>query len=660
MDSPRRHSADSEHVMTLYGQSMTRAGGVFAIGIAAIVPFGIVSLGVTTRYLSPAEFGQLTVLFTVASVLTVLCGLGFFQGTFMSTYGISDDGDDGGGDLVDDQLMEGVASGTPEASSDERRRLLGTGLLVIIVLSTVLCAIVGILGGLGVGALFGQRWTSAVEWMAASAWTGAIWRMMSQIPRMERRAGLWTTLQFLRPALVLVATIAALAMGLGINGVLAATAGGTLIGVLAAFVISRRCFRFAPKRADVSALWEVGRPWVPLTFAVLVQANVSILLLGILASPASVGLFQAANRIAQLPSFFADGFLTAWPTMELSPISAAAKERKGRGDYFASVFTLFCLSSLVLLVAISLLSDTLIHIAAPSYESAAPLIPVVAVAYGAQAVFRGVYRATQFPARRYWFTLLHLLWIVPYGLSAALLISINPSYGVAIAQVVAGVIVCAWFVWLDKRTDEPTPFQWRRLGYALLVAFVFVVLVQLIPAPAGVHAILSLAALFVFPAALVATRTVSRAQIGTVLAILRSLVPKRESRAGIVRRFRGLNPDQQEAVRLIAAERRDPADAAERAGVTEALISARFVRGLRSLADAGEATPVDHLLSNYVLHPGSTLERDTLGRHLQSLGVDPLQLHTLDDALGMASRLRTRSRSEPAPGRRLDLGSAAR
>src|SRR4051794_38596809 len=110
MDSPRRHSADSEHVMRLYGQSMTRAGGVFAIGIAAIVPFGIVSLGVTTRYLSPSEFGQLTMLFTVASVLTVLCGLGFFQGTFMSTYGISDDDGDGGGDLVDDQLMEGVAS----------------------------------------------------------------------------------------------------------------------------------------------------------------------------------------------------------------------------------------------------------------------------------------------------------------------------------------------------------------------------------------------------------------------------------------------------------------------------------------------------------------------------------------------------------------------
>ena|GEM_PF-2881230 len=658
MDSLRQNSADSGHVMTLYGQSMTRAGSIFAIGIAAIVPFGVVSLAVTTRYLSPSEFGQLTVLFTVASILTVLCGLGFFQGTFMSTYGISDDGEDGGADGDSGPLMGTVAFETPQASSDERRRLLGTGLLIVMAMSTVLCGIVAVLGGLGVGMLFDHRWTSAVQWMAASAWTGAIWRMLSQIPRMERRAARWTSLQFVRPALVLAGTIVVLAMGLGINGVLAATAGGTLLAVLFAYFMSRQCFRFAPKRSDVTMLWEKGRPWVPLTFAVLVQANVSILLLGILATPASVGLFQAANRIAQLPSFFADGFLTAWPAMEMSPISIAAKERKGRQDYHASVFTLFCLSGLILLVAVSLLSDALIQIAAPSYGSAAPLIPVVAAAYGAQAVFRGLYRATTFPLRRYWFTLLQLIWMIPYAASAALLVSINPSYGVAIAQVVAGAVVSVWFVLLDRRAAEPTPFQWSHLGYSLLIGCACVISVQMIPASTALHAVLSVVALLVFPALLLAFRTVPRAQLGTVLSILRSLIPHRESRAEVVRRYRMLDPNEREAVRLIVREERDTGDAAVQAGVSEALISARFIRGLRRFADAGDPTPMDHLIAGYILHPGTTLERDTIGRHLQALGVDPLQLHILDSAMGRCRALKPAGRSGLALGRQVDLGPA--
>src|SRR3954470_13511091 len=82
-------AGSTRRVMALHGQSMTRAGSIFAVGLVAVVPFGVVSIAVTTRCLSTVEYGHLAVLFAVASIVTVFCGLGFLQGTMMTVYGIS-------------------------------------------------------------------------------------------------------------------------------------------------------------------------------------------------------------------------------------------------------------------------------------------------------------------------------------------------------------------------------------------------------------------------------------------------------------------------------------------------------------------------------------------------------------------------------------------
>lgn len=589
----------------------------------AIVPFGIVSLAVTTRFLEPAEFGQLAILYAVASILTVLSGLGVFQGTLITVYGVGDDDEGGDVGVVD--------SGMPETTGEERRRLLGSGLLVLVAMATALCAVVGAVGaGIALVAL-DSSWTEAIPWMAASAWSGAIWRLVHQVPRMERRPGRWAALQYLRPGLVLAATIVALAAGLGVSGVLMATAVGTVAATALAFVMSRRCFRFQPRREDAAVLWQQGRHWVPLTLAAVVQGNANILLLGVLATPASVGLFQVANRIAQIPSYFADGFLTGWPAMERSPVSIAAKERKGRPEYSAAVFTLFCLITLALLFAVSLCSGVLIHIAAPSYDEAAPLIPVVAAAYGSLAVFRGTFRATSFPARRYWFTLLHLLWIAPYALVAGLLAPWDASYAVAIAQLVAGIAVSAAFVLIDRRNPNPTPFQWRRLGLAVLLAGAGILLAHQAPVSSFLRGVVSLAVLLAFPALLVWTRVLPREQLETARDIAMSVLPRRLRMAGVRRGLGSLSAGERTAVTLVVCERVDPDVAAARLGTSVNLTLARVVRALRRLSDGERATPMDHLIGDYVLHRGTTIERDAQASHLCAQGADPLDLHMLEE-----------------------------
>ena len=641
-----RTPADSKNAMTLYGQAMTRSASVFGIGLAAIIPFGIVSLAITTRFLSPAEYGELAVLYAVASVLTILSGLGILHGTLIFVYGVSDD-DAGDVDVdADVDVPNAANSGTvggAEHIGDEKRRLLGTGLLLILVMSTGLClATIGV--GVALGLVFaGGGLTSAIAWMAASAWTGSLWRLAQQVPRMERRAGLWATLQFLRPALVLAATVAALIAGLAVDGVLMATALGTLLATVISLLFSKRCFRIDPQWGDVPFLWEQGKPWIPLTFAALIQSNVSVLVLGVLASPASVGLFQVASWIAQGPNYFASGFLTGWPAMERSPISIAAKERMDPRQYLSNVFTLFSLTTLSLIFAVSLFSAALIHIAAPSYDSAAPLIPIVAVAYGAQAVFSGVYRATTFPLRRYWFVLLHLIWIIPYAGVTALLIPLSPSYGVAIGQLMAGIVVSVCFVTIDRRQPESTPFEWRRLGLALLLASACVILVQNVPVSPPLHLVLSVVALVAFPLLLLLTGTIARSQLKVIKAILFSIVPRRMRKAEVRRRVASLPQHERDALTLVVSGGQTPDEAAGILGVSPAIVSARMIRGLRRVAGAGTSAPVDHLIGEYLLHPGSSIERDAWVSQLRVLGVDPLQLHLLDESGRSVSRLKDRS-----------------
>lgn len=632
-------ASERSRAMTLYGQTMTRTGTIFALGLVAVVPFGILSVAVTTRFLDPGEFGQLAVLFSIASVVTMFCGVGFLQGTMITVYGISDEGDDGGADGFD-MTAEEIEFVDVAARSDEQKRLLGSGMLIVTATSTALCLLVAAIGVAVAQAAFGGDWWISILWMTASAWTGALWRMMHQVPRMEREAVRWAWLQWIRPGLVVLGSTAALFAGLGLDGVLAATALGTLFATAVAYLVSRRSFRFGPRREDVGVIWRAGRAWVPLIFAVAVQTNVSILLLGLLASPSSVGLFQVATRVAQFPIYFADGFVTAWPAMERSQISFAAKERIGVREYSATVFTLLALTTLGLLVVVCFAADSLIRVAAPAYHEAASLIPIVAAAGAAHVVFRGVFRATGFARRRYWYTALHLVWIAPYAAVAALLVQYDASYGVAIAQLVAGVFISICFVVVDRHSKNPTPFEWPRLGAALLVGALCVGAVQLAPLDGLGRVVATLLALAAFPLLLLAVRAVPRQDLPVVRSIVGSLLPAWRAKTEARERLATIPEHERRALLLLAAERRDPDQAAAELRVTRPVALARAVRGLRALAGERDlATPIDHEIGEYVVSRGPTIERDVLATRLRSAGIDPLELHLLDDAAGLARSL---------------------
>jgi O-antigen/teichoic acid export membrane protein len=636
-----RSASDAPEVMTLYGQSMTRFGGIFTLGILGIVPFGVASLAITTRFLEPADFGRLAVLFAIAALITMMSGAGFLQGTFLATYGIGDDDGDGGADAFTEEPTEGAEYAHPEQRSAERHRLLGSGFIFVIASASALCGLVALVAlGLGAFAISAQ-WSLWLVLAASSAWTGGIWRFVHQVPRMERKAVRWAALQWLRPGLVVLFSILALMAGWGISGVLIATTVGTLASIGIGYLVSRRSFSYELRKGDARMIWDRGKKWVPLIFTVALQQNASILLLGALATPTSVGLFQVANRIAQFPSYFADGFVTAWPPLERSMISLAAQERKGRNPARASVFTLLALCTVGLLVVVCISAPVLIHIAAPSYSSAAGLIPVVAMSYAFHTGFRGVFRAVSFPYRRYWFTLLHLVWILPFAGLAGLLMPLNASYGVAIAQTAAWFVVTAIFVARDRRTEEPTPFEWRRLGLVFVCGAASVAVVGLVPASTEFRVGLACASLVLFPALLMLTGAIKRGDLAPIVSILRGLLP--HSRAETRRRLARVPERDRDAVVLIGCRSVAPEEAAALLGVSSPVASARLTRGLRHMTGERDRTPNDHLIGVYLAHDGTTIEKDAWAIYLKNLGVDTLQLHLLDEAYKRVTRLGSES-----------------
>ena len=106
--------------------------------MCSVFPFSLLQLAVFTRFLEPAEYGELALLMFFSGLSTMIMNLVTLQGALIVTYGHSgddggDDGmDDGGGDMgaVDEDL------GTQQLVKD-RQLALTTGVWIMVAVMVV-------------------------------------------------------------------------------------------------------------------------------------------------------------------------------------------------------------------------------------------------------------------------------------------------------------------------------------------------------------------------------------------------------------------------------------------------------------------------------------------------------------------------------------------
>ena len=440
---------------TAVARRLTRHSSVYAIGFGTTLAFSFVNVAVLTRFIDPASFGKLAVLLIFAALLTVLYNLGSLQGAFHAAYGSSDDGDG------DDDDRTGAA-GVGDRGAALTTALLLTGLIAGA--GTLLVALAA--PNLSQLLLGNREDGDLVLLAAASGGMGSLWRLLSNVPRLERRPTAYVVLSNLRPVLVLGISLPLVIEGAHVAGVLIGTAAGTAASVGLALIVCRRNFALAVEPSLVLPMLRWGLPFVPLIVSFWVIHNVDLFILSDVASSREVGLYRVASRIASVASYFLSSFLMAWTPLRRTSLFIAAEEETA-GGIRSTIVTYFALGSMGLLVLLTTGADVLIHVAGPAYADAAGLIPVLGLAFVAYGGFVVTYRAVRFPRRRPTYVVLAALAAVVFVIAALLLTPPLGGYGAALAPVIAFTLATAALVVLSSRGPAPLPFDVARIAGAM-------------------------------------------------------------------------------------------------------------------------------------------------------------------------------------------------
>jgi O-antigen/teichoic acid export membrane protein len=626
-----------------FGRRLGRDAGIYAAGFAVTLAISLVSVAILTRYLDPAEFGQLAVLLFFAALLTVLYNLGSLQGSLSWVFGSSGE-------------EEANAAAQAEGPAD-RRRALGGAIVTTAAIAAVGTAVVAVAaGGLtSVLGLPGAR--QEVTIAAVSGGLGALWRLVSNVPRLERRPRLYVALSAVRPVLVLAVTVPLVASGRGATGAITGVAVGSALAVVVGLVAIRSSYRLSLQLADVRQILRAGLPFVPIVVSFWAIQNVDLYVLSKYASADDVGLYRLASRVAAVVSYFVSAFLMAWgPLTATSAFMAAAKEH-GQAGVGGRLVTYYAIFGLGLVVGLTIAADLLVEIAPPSYSGAAGLIPILGAGFLAYGWFVVLYRAARFPGRRNAYAALAVVAAALFVASAIALTAAFDAYGAATAAIVAFAAGSLGIVWRSQRGPEPIPFEHRRIAMAVGLAAACIGVSRAagsLPSEWGVA--VDVAALVAYPALAVVLDIVPRRHLGALLHVASGLIPERTSSAMLLAGLGRLPPGERAVVTAVLGEGHSLVGAARRLAISQEEAERLLVRGVAALAGLSEPLD-DPRIAPFLLSDRPVAERDAFARRLWDDGVDPEALDLLELACErMRSAPQRTWRNPSQPGRSAVLG----
>ena len=596
-----------------------RHTSVYGVGTAIKLALSIVNAILLTYYLRPDEFGRLALLLVFASLLTVLYSLLLLTGTLSRAYGAAEEEAD-----VDDP--------SPADSTVDRRELMGTGLLVMVGVGTVGTAISWASAAPleDLLDLTGDSLQGSVTIAAASGALGAVWRLLTNVLRLERRPVAYILLQTLRPLLTIAAVVPLVADGGGVRGAITATALGTGVAVIVALVLLRHAYRPRVRARALPKIIRTSAGMVPVIAGYWLILNADLFILAKLVDDAEIGHYRLAGRLAAAVSFVSSAFFMAWLPLQRSVTLRAAERDRGRQAVRGMLCLYFVFVITGLLLSLTLLSDVMVRIAPASYAPAARLLPVIGFALLVQSVVILIYRMGKFRDRASFYRRLILGCGLVFVPICALVSSRLGAYGAAIAMILVLFVAAAWLLWRSQRGRTPIPFDGRRiLASTLLAAGCFLVEKGAVVVFPGGVTVIGVIALLCYPLGLFALGIVPRAHLVPLRRLLSNLLPgrsRRETRESLA----VLDPDARIALaHSLSVEKPDEAELRAAVGA------------LRTLSGAGTLTPDDAELGAYAFSRLPFFEREALAERLLAQGVEVGTLAEMDN---WVARLRKEGR----------------
>ncbi len=655
-------AADGESLV-IFGRRLGRHVGVYAGSHVGVFLFGMVNVAVLTRLLPIEEFGRLAVYLLLAGMLTVLYNLGSLQGIFISVFGA-------GG--ADEDL--GIEEDEGEALTGDREKALTTGLLLTIVIAALGTAVVFATAPVFASILGQPGELSAVRLAALCGATGAVWRLVQNVPRLERRPVLYAILSLARPAFALGLGIALVLAGAGVKGALAGIAIGTALAIPVAILAGRRNYAFGLDLAIVPHVFRRGAMIVPLILAMWIVTNVDLYLVSAYAPADAIGPYRVAMRLGAGVSYLVSAVSTAFLPLKRTPLYTALLEEHGPSAFGSTMLSAFLFVCIWAVLGLALLADVLIRIAPASYSDAAPLVPLIGLGMVACGVMMVLYRGAKFPNRRNWHLGMMLAAAAIFVVSGLVLVPAFGGYGAATAQIVAFAVSAGVLLWVVQRSEHPLRIEYGKLGRAIAIGLLCIGVGQLVSPLAGEWRILvDLAILAAFPALLVLARAFPGEELRAFVDLSRPSRPRRRS-AALVEKLERLDPADRRTVSALVANGSSSAEVAQALSMPEPLMLSRFVVSLREIGaaedrngngnghagdndgdggeddgegdaevaadrDAEEDVNRDAEVASYLLSGRGVATRDQLGEQLCEDGVDPLDLDGLDLTMGRLRRI---------------------
>lgn len=591
---------------------------------------GLVQVAVLTRYLGPADFGELAVLAVSATALTLIYNAGTLQGTFSWVYGTAADEEAG-----DDDARVG---------SSDRRRGLATGLAMTCVAAALGTAgVVVFARPLAELLLGGAQDAYLMGWAACGAGAASVWRLAVNTLRLQRRPGAYFTASTAHGALGLLGVVVLLEAGRGLEGAVVGVAIGNILATLLTTSMIRRDVRLAVSWHDAKNIMRRGRALIPVIAAFYTIQLADILLLSRFLPSSEVGLYRVAARIGALVSYWTTSFHMAWGPMRRDPLHVAADRDRGAPQVAAALATYFTLLTLGAILACAIFADELVQIASPSYKSSAAFIPLTAAGFGFHGWYVLVYRTADFPRKRTWFVWLSVLVAATFVGSAFALVPWLGTYGISLAVMTGWTVGITGMCLRGQWGARSVPFEYGRILKGLLTAVGCYACARVLEGDSPLAALLIHAGcLAAFPVLLVALGILPRGATSAAAGVVRvRLTRVRASRpAAVLSRVAELDEDEQTICQLLLGERLPAADAAARLKIEEELLLARLVVALRTVAALG-ATPAasDPVLGRFLLMDGSFADREERAVTAFAHGVDPEETDVLARTAATLRRL---------------------
>jgi O-antigen/teichoic acid export membrane protein len=621
-----------------WGASLTRDTSIYVIGAFIGFFLALVSVAVVTRFLSPAQFGQLALLLTFAAFLTILYNVGTLQGTFVWVFGSAGEED------IADEDFESSQAGT-------KRRALGTG-LIITALITIGGTVIIVATAPWLAHLLMRDSGNAdlIVIAGISGASGAMWRIVTNILRMERKPKRFVALQSVRPVLVVGGVIAFTVAGMGVKGAVLGTAIGGVLAVFIGLIATRRSYVLRLDRTHARMILGKGAIFVPILISLWIAQNVDVYAVSYFTNDDRVvGLYRLAGRFGAFLDYFTAALFMAWTPLIQTPSFAAAVKSRGKEALGGKVLTYFIMIGLLLILAMTAAADGLVHIAPPAYAAAAPLIPLIGAGFLSYGLFISVYRLSAFPKKRAAYVGAAITSAVVFLGSAPVLVPWLGAYGAALCVVNGFGASAIMLTVLSQRGPTPLDIEWGRIARCFALAGLALVIARIIGPAAGGYADTGIesGAVVVYVIGLFVAGVITKQDREGGRHLFRLILPSRWVRSPEIEDgLRKLGPENVTALQKVIVKGWTPSMLVHPLDSRPGESETQLVGLLRELEGDSEPTEHDARIGEYLFDEMTIAEHDELGRSLWEEDVEPEDIHLLEGVVRKLRGLPKRSWAE--------------